>query len=134
VGDVISASFAFREALRDVTFREVRELNLARCFRWHPNVGVADWKPVQWSNATAGEVGEMCNAVKKLERVEQGLQQKKGPATRSEAIMAIAKELGDLFLYADLTASRLGLRIEDCIRYAFNKTSEQEGFPERIEA
>lgn len=117
-----------------LTYAEVRDTNLKRCFRWHPGVGVADWEPVRWSNAMAGEAGELCNAIKKLERVEQGLQQAKGPRTRTEAIQKAAKEIGDVYLYLDLLAARLGLKTEDCIRYAFNVTSEQEGFPERIRA
>ena len=33
----------------------------------HPN-GVNDWRLSQWSNALAGEVGESCNIIKKIER------------------------------------------------------------------
>lgn len=40
--------------------------------------------------------------------------------------------IGDTVVYLDLLAQRLGLRLEDCVRDTFNRISEREGFPERI--
>ncbi|MGB1560766.1 MAG: DUF1566 domain-containing protein [Sinimarinibacterium flocculans] len=115
-----------------MTFDQVSTTNLARAILWHPR-GLNEWSEADWSNAMAGEAGEVCNAVKKLRRIQCGLQQAKGPRTLDEARGEISKEIGDTYLYLDLLAARLGLRIEDCIRETFNRVSEREGFPQRLE-
>lgn len=114
-----------------LTFEKVREINIARCNRWHAG-GIEEWSVVDWSNAMAGEAGEVCNAVKKYRRVEGNMVQSKGPQTLEEATAAIATEIGDTFLYLQLLAARLGLRMEDCVVDTFNRVSEREGFPERL--
>lgn len=114
------------------TFEEVRAINVARCIRWHGPAGVHDWSVVDWSNAMAGEAGEVCNAVKKYRRVENNMVQKEGPQDLDAARDKIAMEIGDTFLYLQLLAEHLGLRIEDCIVNTFNRVSEREGFPERL--
>lgn len=124
-----------KPAPRDLTFKAVTDTNLARCIRWHGPQGVHDesWAIADWSNAMAGEAGEVCNAVKKLKRLTTGMQQHGNvPESIEAAIQHIGKEIGDTFLYLNLLAARLGLRMEDCIREAFNGVSVREGFPERI--
>jgi NTP pyrophosphatase (non-canonical NTP hydrolase) len=117
--------------VRRLTFAEVAEIGRARSNRWHKG-GIEEWTLSDWFVAMAGEAGEACNAVKKLRRVELDMAQVTGPKTIEAAKAEIAKELGDTFLYLDLCAQRLGLRLEDCIRDTFNRVSEREGFPERL--
>jgi|SRR5579859_5841404 len=114
-----------------LTFEHVSQISLQRAMLWHPR-GLNEWSESDWSNAMAGEAGEVCNAVKNLRRIQCGLTQSKGPKTADEAIAEIAKEIGDTYLYLDLLAARMGLKIEDCIRDTFNRVSEREGFPQRI--
>ena len=111
----------------------LREASLSRCERWHGPAGVSDWEPVRWSNAMCGEAGEVANAIKKLDRHDQSMQQNdmKG-LTRDELVQKVATEIGDVAVYLDLLAARLGLSFEDCIRDTFNRISEREGFPERL--
>ncbi len=85
-----------------------------------------------WGNAMAGEAGEVCNAIKKLRRIETGLRNinAKGRRlyTRDKAVAKIGEELADTFLYLDLIASRLGIDLGDEVVKKFNKTSDQYGF------
>lgn len=121
--------------MSDLTFKEVTQLNLARCNRWHEH-GITDWSIADWAVAMAGEAGEACNAVKKLRRVEDEIANISDPArqlsTREEAIRQIGEELADTFLYLNLLACRLGINLADEIVVKFNKTSERYGFPERL--
>jgi NTP pyrophosphatase (non-canonical NTP hydrolase) len=135
VGSVIEGPFQKKEDEEPLTFARLTEANLSRCIRWHGAHGVQDpsWSVADWSNAMAGEAGEVCNEVKKLKRLETGMQQHGNvPGSRMAAVKKIGKEIGDTALYLNLLAARLGLRMEDCIRYAFNQVSEREGFPERL--
>ena len=48
----------------------IRKVNRERVGRWHgPD---DDWTLGDWSNATAGEMGELWNVVKKIRRVQSG--------------------------------------------------------------
>jgi NTP pyrophosphatase (non-canonical NTP hydrolase) len=114
-----------------LTFREVSMANLVRACEWHKG-GLDEWSPADWSNALAGECGEVCNAVKKLRRVEDGISQASDPRTREEAIRDIAEECADTFLYLDLLCQRLGINLDEAVVAKFNRVSEREGFPQRI--
>lgn len=119
-----------------LTFDEVTALNVARCDRWHKG-GMTDWSIADWAVAMAGEAGEVCNAVKKLRRVEDEIANISDPgrqlSTRQEAIAKIGEEIADTFLYLNLLAVRLGLHLPSEVVAKFNATSERYGFPERIE-
>src|SRR5262245_58799368 len=112
-------------------YKHVAIINQARPRQWHKG-SLEAWIVADWSNAMAGEAGEVCNAVKKLRRIETGVQQVVGPQTREEAIAKIATEIGDTYLYLDLLAQHLEINIEDAIRDTFNRVSEREGFPHRL--
>jgi NTP pyrophosphatase (non-canonical NTP hydrolase) len=107
----------------------ISTLNFARCLRWHPE-GLNSWSLSDWAVALAGETGELCNVVKKLNRVRDGLP---GNKETPEALKAaLADEVADVFLYLDLFARAAGFNIEDAIRKKFNETSARVGFPERL--
>ena len=114
------------------TYRDlhaIKVINRTRSDKWH---NMDDWSPMEWACAMAGEAGEVCNAVKKLKRLETGMRQAKGPVSKDEAIQKIAEEIGDVFLYLDLLAQRVGLDTAECIKNTFNRVSIREGFEERI--
>lgn len=119
----------------NLTFDEVTTANVARCDRWHKG-GLNDWSVSDWAVAMAGEAGEVCNAVKKLRRVEDDIANISDPerqlSTQAEAIAKIGEELADTFLYLNLLAVRLGLHLPTEIVKKFNTTSERYGFPERL--
>lgn len=117
----------FRDILN---FRYVSQINKERALEWHKG-GLEEWSPAEWGNAAAGEMGELCNVLKKMLRISTDIQQANGKSFQQLRQMA-AQEIGDTFLYLDLVAQRLDLNIETCIRDTFNRVSDREGFPQRI--
>lgn len=119
-----------------LTFDTFKLVNRSRSNRWHKG-GLEEWSVTDLSNALAGEVGEACNAVKKLRRVEDALpnlneDESRQLDTRAKAVAAIGEELADTFCYLDLLAQRLGIDLEAAIISKFNIVSERYGFPERL--
>ena len=116
-----------------LTFEEFASTNMSRCIRWH---NPQEWTISDWAVAMAGEAGEVCNAVKKLNRVDGELRSPNGyhnnPKNRTEAIDEIGKEIADTVIYCDLLAQRLGLNLNELVAKKFNETSEKYGFPERL--
>lgn len=117
----------------DLTFHAVGAVNRQRCERWHPGFPNDGWTGSDWSNAMAGEAGETCNVVKKLRRIEFGLNQAAGD-TRPELLTKLATEIGDTFMYLDLLAQHYGLNLARCVVDTFNRVSVRESFPERLPA
>jgi NTP pyrophosphatase (non-canonical NTP hydrolase) len=115
--------------LIELTFPALAAVNIQRCRRWHDPDG---WNPQMWGLAAAGEMGECCNALKKLWRHDNGIQQNAESPDREKLLQAVATEIGDTVVYLDLLAQRLGLRLEDCVRDTFNRISVRENFPERL--
>jgi NTP pyrophosphatase (non-canonical NTP hydrolase) len=119
-----------------LSFQRLAETNLARATRWHKHGGIFEWSITDWSNAAAGELGEVCNAIKKLRRIEDGIANLSDPGRelteRDAAIEKIGEELADTVIYLDLLAQRLGLDLSRVLTAKFNATSERYGFPERL--
>jgi hypothetical protein len=112
------------------TLHEISITNIERCMIWHPG-GLQEWSALEWAGAMCGEAGEASNMAKKIKRVDTGL---KGSnrETREQLVAKYKKEIGDTYLYLDLMAQREGLTLEECVVFAFNATSEKEGFPQRL--
>ena len=62
---------------KDLTIRQFSTLNVSRALVWHQD-GLDSWSPAEWGNALAGEVGELCNVLKKILRHDMGIQQNLG--------------------------------------------------------
>lgn len=120
---------------KTLTFAKVTKANLSRASKWHKN-GITDWTVADWAVAMEGEAGEACNAIKKLKRIEDGLENINEPdrqlSTKEQAVAAIGEELADTFIYLNLLACRLGLDLPTEIINKFNKTSKRYGFSERL--
>lgn len=120
-----------------LTFGELREANATRCKRWHPS-GALEWSISDWAVAMAGEAGEICNAVKKLNRIRDGLanlnEADRLLDTQEKAVAAIGEEIADTLIYLDLLALRLGLDLAAEVVKKFNATSSRYGFPEKLPA
>lgn len=92
-----------------------------------------DWSLSQWSNAVAGETGELCNIIKKVERGDFH----KRPENKSEnpefnnAYAAaqyreeIGKEAADIVIYLDLLLTREGIDLGAEIVKKFNEVSDR---------
>ena len=116
--------------MKQITFDYVSQVNLERALVWHKG-GLEEWSPAEWGNAMAGECGELCNVLKKILRYDMGIPQAIG-LNRQELVGMAADEIADVYLYLDLNAQRLGLKVSECVVNKFNKTSEKEGFPQRL--
>lgn len=112
-----------------LTFNFLRDINTKRAELWHKG-GLTEWSISDWAVAMAGEAGEVCDAVKKLNRMNSGFTSANNPPSQKEAYAAIAQEIGDTVLYLDLLASRCGLKLEDCVRETFNRVTRREAFGE----
>lgn len=117
-----------------MTLYELRLANTSRVIKWHAD---KTWTVTDWSNAAAGELGEMCNAIKKLRRIEDEMpninERGRDITTREQALDKIGREAADTVIYLDLLMAYLGLSLEEFIKLVFNKKSEEYGFPERLE-
>ncbi len=108
-------------------FDALRKASLARSAKWHrgdqPDL-------VWWSNAVAGEAGEVCNVTKKLDRDAKGLVgNKKGG---DELLEDLALEIADTVIYLDLLAAAAGIDLGRAVVAKFNLVSAENGFPERL--
>ena len=74
----------------------------------------------------------MCDAIKKMNRIRDGLVSTNQPRSMELAVADVANEIGDNFMYLELLAQRLGLKMEDCVRNAFNRMSIRENLPQRL--
>lgn len=118
-----------------LTFRALRRANLHRLPQFKDGKGRPchariegkpwghDWALSQWANAVAGEVGEACNLIKKIER---------GDFDLDEAREKLGHEIADAIIYLDLLAHRAGIDTDAAITEKFNAVSERVGATTRI--
>lgn len=105
-------------------FRKINTERAVEGFKTYDNVPLSFW-----GTALAGELGELCNMIKKLERVRMGgidAGNSYKAADINEAMLE--DEIGGIFIYLDLLAARLGIDLEKAIIETFNNKSEQYGF------
>lgn len=103
--------------------------NLERCQRWHPK-GIDSWSLSDWATAAAGEMGEACNVIKKMNRVRDGLVGNK--ESEKELQEQLGQEIADTVIYLNLLSTRAGLNFGEIIRNKFNAVSIRNNFPDRI--
>jgi len=106
-----------------VTLAQLQRAHIERQEEWCP-----DQKPDLSfrGNEMAGEVGEACNVIKKLERERHGWRGSR--ATKEQ----LAEELGDVIHTAILCAITAGIDLELATVAKFNATSEKNGLSHRI--
>lgn len=92
-----------------LTFRQLRSANVKRCNEYFHSL--ESWTYTDWATALSGEVGELCNFIKKMRRGEK------------ISIKKLAKECGDIQCYLDLLSARLGIDLEQAVRQKFNEVS-----------
>jgi NTP pyrophosphatase (non-canonical NTP hydrolase) len=107
--------------------RALREASVKRCEQSFTTC--RDWTPADWSNAMAGEAGELlelllpmitrtntiCNLTKKIQRGDD------------LPLEEVGKEIADVVIYADLLSHRLGIDLSDAIRKKFDEVSARVG-------
>jgi NTP pyrophosphatase (non-canonical NTP hydrolase) len=78
-------------------------------------------------NELAGEVGELCNVLKKLEREKMGIRGSRASVEQAE------EEAADGVICIDLICADLGIDLWAAVRRKFNKTSDKNGLTTHIE-
>lgn len=105
-------------------FNRLRVANIARNKVWNPNNLLSlSFR----GNELAGEVGEACNIIKKIDREILGLVGSR--ANESQ----LAEELADIVMCVDLIAMQMSIDLRSAIAAKFNKTSDERGLPTRLE-
>jgi NTP pyrophosphatase (non-canonical NTP hydrolase) len=77
-------------------------------------------------NELAGEVGEACNVIKKLERERMDIRGSRATLTD------LASELADVVICADLIAMQAGINLDAAVAAKFNATSVKVGLQTRF--
>jgi NTP pyrophosphatase (non-canonical NTP hydrolase) len=109
---------------RLLSLSDLRIANIRRDQEW--NTGSEKLSLTFRGNELAGEVGEACNVVKKMERARLGL---KGSHATAEQL---GEELADVLICLDLLAMDAGVDLSTAVRAKFNATSEKYGLATRI--
>lgn len=105
-------------------FKHLREANEARNIEWK---GGMDVVPALFrATELAGEVGEACNVIKKLERERMGW------VGSRATLEQLGDELADIIICVDLVAMDYGLDLWGFLVRKFNATSEKVGLTTRL--
>lgn len=118
-------------SIRGLSFDTLSKVNRERCKRWH-DPDSEPWSGADWSNAMCGEAGEAANVVKKLRRHETGTAPE-GDPSEVELRAMLADEIADVICYLDLLADHYEIDVPLAVVEKFNRVSERQGFPERLE-
>ncbi len=107
-----------------MTLRQLRYANMHRHAEWWAKQGGGKEETLHVSlsfrgNELAGEVGEACNVIKKMEREMLGLRGSR--ATKKQ----LADELADVLICVDLIAMDQDIDLGDAVIRKFNATSDK---------
>ena len=105
---------------RPLTINELQTANYERNKHWDPAEVL---NGAFFATELAGEVGEACNIVKKLERERLGV-----PGSR-DTIEHLAEELADVLICVCLLANYYDIELNDITRDKFNRSSLKLKFP-----
>lgn len=108
-----------------LTLTALRQANIDRQNEWchdqHPDLSYR-------GNELGGEVGEALNTIKKLER------ERLGWCGSRSTVEALAEELADVVICADLCAITAGIDLDAAVVAKFNATSDKVGISVRLPA
>jgi NTP pyrophosphatase (non-canonical NTP hydrolase) len=115
----------------EMTFKQFQEMNRKRCEEAFPMCD--DWGMNDWAVALAGEVGELCNLLKKVRRGDKIYKLLPRQSHWEDVDMHHARqtrrlvlsELADIITYADLLMSKLEANTEDELMAKFHEVSER---------
>lgn len=116
---------------QDDFLKRFRATNVRRAredFKTYDNAGI-----LYFTTSLAGEVGELCNLVKKLERHKIGGPDH-GHTTKVADITPekLRDEIGGIFIYLDLLAALLDVDLEEAATETFNNVSVKIGSDYRV--
>lgn len=114
----MNKQFNTSESSQEISFDLLRKANYKRQQEWDSDNQITlSYR----GNELAGEVGEACNLIKKLERERIGI---RGSRTTKEAL---ANELADIIICADLIAMHQNIDLANAVKEKFNATSKKYG-------
>lgn len=110
-----------------LTFVELRAANVSRLKEFPGHRENEDqWTANDWAVALVGEVGELCNKLKKIRRGVPN------PGDQLPSRQEIVDELADCQMYLDLLAANLTVDLAEATRSKFNRTSDAFGLKTRM--
>ncbi|WP_448043735.1 MazG-like family protein [Bradyrhizobium liaoningense] len=107
-----------------VTFATLHEANAARQAEWWDTGNQLTL--AYRGNEMAGEVGEACNVIKKLERERMGIRGSR------DTVAHLMEELADVVICAYLCAMSVDGDLDRAVAEKFNATSEKMGLKTRL--
>lgn len=106
--------------LREANMKRIPQFRNAKGELAHSEPDGSDWSPAEWLQATVGELGELANMLKKVNR---------GDYSFEEGREAIAKEFADVAIYLDLFAYQFRIDLGEAVRKKFNEVSNRVNVP-----
>ena len=103
-----------------LTFALLREANAQRLSARSYRVCETHWTPAHWMQALVGEVGELANILKKVDR---------GDFPMADVRIDVARELADIQTYLDILALKLDVDLGAATVDKFNEVSDRVGAP-----
>ncbi len=101
-----------------LSFNTLREANKERLKSSKYKKCEEEWTPAHWMQATVGELGELANILKKVDR---------GDFTKESVQIDIERELADVQCYLDIMAMKLGVNLGQATVEKFNEVSDRIG-------
>lgn len=116
-----------------LTIREFQRISRERNEAWQHD-GTRRWILPDYGNAAAGEIGELCNYIKKLQRVRDGLRNVSDHTIADVIVLRtmIGREVADVLSYLVLICNQEGIDLEEALIEKFNAVSERVGLPQRL--
>lgn len=108
---------------KGLSFDSLRAANIERIGSSKYSKCEESWTPAHWMQATMGELGELANLLKKVDRGDFPFEQVKAD---------VARELADVQTYLDILAFKLGVDLGEATIGKFNEVSERIGSPVRL--
>lgn len=106
--------------LREANMKRIPQFRNAKGELAHSEPDGSDWSPAEWLQATVGELGELANMLKKVNR---------GDYSFEEGREAIAKEFADIAIYLDIFAYQFRIDLGEAVRKKFNEVSNRVSVP-----
>jgi len=110
--------------MTDLSFSTLRKANVLRLPQFknskgeksHSKADGSDWSSAEWMQAVTGELGELCNVLKKVRR---------GDISLEDAMPMIKNEFADIVTYLDIAAFQFRIDLGDAVAEKFNEVSRR---------
>ena len=118
--------------MRDLTFNELRMANVERIHNDKYTECESQWTTAHWLQAMVGEVGELANVLKKIDRGDYDYENEIGlkyhdPTEWAGIRKQIRHELADIQTYLDILAFKLDVHLGEATVEKFNIVSDRIG-------